>query len=269
MSTVLLNGAAALVQECGTCRMRISHFLVMDLNIDGFCALHRASMHTFRRENASHDHTHSILPSSEASQADPEPASKQAGDTIPTIPLDGEISIEETQPTPSTSGLALSTLSPQSDTHSNSDDLVLKGTNIIAYTGIDKRDGLTSIARRLLRDIPLGTSVTLQKSLRPSDRVRRASNVGLGTVGLSAFLLSTLGHQSLRRELVREMWESGADVLVRLYLFGLPSAVFVASKCCPACMTGSILMHRRLEFTSLLLRTLALTVLTIIPGHHR
>lgn len=95
-----------------------------------------------------------------------------------------------------------------------SDDLSVKSTNIITYTAIEKREGLTAIARRLLRDVPLAASVSLQKTLHSSDRVPRASAVGLGTVALSAFMLNALGNPSLRRVMVKEMWDSGADVLV-------------------------------------------------------
>ena len=189
-------------------------------------------MHTFRREEKPSGPRDSTSTSSETSEVDHELALKET-DTIAAVTQPNEeVFIEETHPTTSTSDpddhrhpIPVSPPdSDQSETQNSSDDLFLKGTNIITYTGIDKRDGLTTIARRLLRDVPLSTSISLQKSLHPQDRVSRASDVGLGTVGLSAFMLNALGNPNSRRELVKEMWESGADVLVSLFLFQMLSA---------------------------------------------
>ncbi|KAF8526309.1 Rsm22-domain-containing protein [Hysterangium stoloniferum] len=95
-----------------------------------------------------------------------------------------------------------------------SSDPKIANSSLVSYVAIEKRDGLSSIARRLIRDIPLTTSVSLQKGLCDSDRVPRASETGLGTVAMSAFNLQTLQNARARKEMVKEMWESGADVLV-------------------------------------------------------
>lgn len=97
-------------------------------------------------------------------------------------------------------------------------ETTLSSTQISSYIAIEKRDGLSSIARRLLRDIPLpsGTQISQHKYLHDSERVPRSSEVGLGTIAMSAFLLNTFtGPAAMKRkEVLDEMWESGADVLI-------------------------------------------------------
>ena len=46
-----------------------------------------------------------------------------------------------------------------SKVHNHSDDHSLDRTNIVVYTAIEKREGLSTIARRLLRHVHLRTSV--------------------------------------------------------------------------------------------------------------
>lgn len=72
-------------------------------------------------------------------------------------------------------------------------------------------------------DIDLGSlSPSWQKSFHDSDRVRRVE--GGDTVALSAFMLSSLPTPLARKTMVKEMWESGADVMVvtlyRIFLAG-------------------------------------------------
>ncbi|EGO05247.1 hypothetical protein SERLA73DRAFT_174300 [Serpula lacrymans var. lacrymans S7.3] len=89
----------------------------------------------------------------------------------------------------------------------------LSTSDVITYTGIDKREGLVSIGKKLLRDIDLGAvSATWQKSLQDQDKIRRSE--GHDSLALSAFLLSSLSPPLARKKLVKEMWESGASTIV-------------------------------------------------------
>jgi hypothetical protein len=54
--------------------------------------------------------------------------------------------------------------------------------------------------------------VAWQKSLHEDDKVRRAQ--GGDVLAVSAFALSSLSNPLDRKVLVKEMWESGADVIV-------------------------------------------------------
>ena len=157
----------------------------------------RAAMHTFRREDRV---SQTLLSSSET-----ETHTDSSKDT------------KTMAAHPDSQATATTPENDQQQVHNLSDDHSLDRTNIIAYTAIEKREGLSTIARRLLHDVHLRTSVSFQKSFHPSDRVPRASDTGLGTIGLSAFMLSSLGNPTLRRAMVREMWDSSADVLVSLF----------------------------------------------------
>ncbi|KAJ6601394.1 Rsm22-domain-containing protein [Mycena vulgaris] len=92
-------------------------------------------------------------------------------------------------------------------------DLVLSNTTVRHYLGIDKREGLVSVGKRLLRDIDPGPlRVSWQKSFRENDAIPRPE--GYGTVALSAFMLTSLPTYVARKALIKEMWSSGAHVLV-------------------------------------------------------
>lgn len=63
-------------------------------------------------------------------------------------------------------------------------------------------------------DVDLGNlSVSWQKSFKEEDRIRRSD--GQDTIALSAFMLTSLPTPLARKALVKEMWESGAHVMVR------------------------------------------------------
>ncbi|KAK7007022.1 3-methyl-2-oxobutanoate hydroxymethyltransferase [Favolaschia claudopus] len=92
-------------------------------------------------------------------------------------------------------------------------DLVLSNTTVRQYTGIDKREGLVTVGKRLLRDIDHGPmKVSWQKSFRESDTIPRSQ--GHNTIALSAFMLSSLSTDIARKALIKEMWSSGAHVMV-------------------------------------------------------
>nr|GAT61338.1 3-methyl-2-oxobutanoate hydroxymethyltransferase [Mycena chlorophos] len=92
-------------------------------------------------------------------------------------------------------------------------NLALANTTLREYVGIDKREGLVTVGKRLLRNIDTGAlRVSWRKSLHDNDIVSRSE--GGHTVALSAFMLSSLSTHVARKALIKEMWSSGADVLV-------------------------------------------------------
>ncbi|KAF5332576.1 hypothetical protein D9611_005065 [Ephemerocybe angulata] len=93
-------------------------------------------------------------------------------------------------------------------------ELVAAQSTVKSYLGIDKRVGLVAIGNRLLKDISVSEDLTIQnhKSLLEEDYVPREE--GQKTLGLSAFTLSSLPTPLARKQLVKEMWESGAHTLV-------------------------------------------------------
>jgi hypothetical protein len=56
-------------------------------------------------------------------------------------------------------------------------------------------------------------STSWQRSFREEDKIKRTE--GADVLALSAFGLSGLPTPLARKQLVKEMWESGADVIVR------------------------------------------------------
>ncbi|KAJ3532591.1 hypothetical protein NMY22_g7683 [Coprinellus aureogranulatus] len=82
------------------------------------------------------------------------------------------------------------------------------------YLGIEKRVGLVAIGNHLLQDVPVpkDLSVEHRKSIQGTDYQARED--GEKTLGLSAFVLSSLANPLQRKQMVKEMWESGAHTLV-------------------------------------------------------
>ncbi|KAF5352672.1 hypothetical protein D9756_005834 [Leucocoprinus leucothites] len=92
-------------------------------------------------------------------------------------------------------------------------DLRVADTTLESYVCIEKRNGLAEIGRRLVQDIqPEVVSVNWQKGWRPEDGVE--SSYGGALVGLSAFLLTTLPDALARKNLVQEIWNSGANTII-------------------------------------------------------
>lgn len=89
----------------------------------------------------------------------------------------------------------------------------LAQSTMTGYLGIDDREGLVSIGKRLIRDVELGgLNISWQKSFRDDNVIERSE--GKNALALSAFLLSSTPTTHARRALVKQMWESGADVMV-------------------------------------------------------
>ncbi|KAJ7508658.1 Rsm22-domain-containing protein [Mycena galericulata] len=97
--------------------------------------------------------------------------------------------------------------------HKGAVDLLISNTTVRHYLGIDKREGLVTVGKRLLRDIDPGPlRVSWHKSLRENDVIPRSE--GHYTVALSAFMLTSLPTYVARKALIKEMWSSGAHVLI-------------------------------------------------------
>ncbi|KAI6153974.1 mitochondrial small ribosomal subunit Rsm22-domain-containing protein [Pisolithus tinctorius] len=90
---------------------------------------------------------------------------------------------------------------------------LVSNSSITSYVGIDKREGLVGIGKQLLQRAGSGSlSVTWRKAFHESDRVDRAD--GQNTVALSAFMLSSLPSQLSKKQMVKDMWESGAHTII-------------------------------------------------------
>ncbi|KAI0718887.1 Rsm22-domain-containing protein [Cerioporus squamosus] len=93
------------------------------------------------------------------------------------------------------------------------EDIQISRSSLGSYLGIDKREGLVRIGKRLIRDVDTGNlGVSWQKSFHEDDIIGRED--GSKVMALSAFLLSSLATHVDRKLLVKEMWDSGAEVMV-------------------------------------------------------
>ncbi|XP_006454221.1 hypothetical protein AGABI2DRAFT_182202 [Agaricus bisporus var. bisporus H97] len=93
------------------------------------------------------------------------------------------------------------------------DNLRIADATVKSYIAIEKRNGLSEIGRRLLHGIqPEHLSINWQKGWSSEENMNplHAGN----SVALSAFLLTTLPDNLSRKNLVQEIWESGANTIV-------------------------------------------------------
>ncbi|KAF8910042.1 mitochondrial small ribosomal subunit Rsm22-domain-containing protein [Gymnopilus junonius] len=92
-------------------------------------------------------------------------------------------------------------------------DKSIVATAIKSYTGIDKREGLIAIGKKLLSNVPDGAlNIKWKKSYRPEDQVLQEE--GPKTIALSAFMLTAQPHSLAQKTLVQEMWDSGAHTII-------------------------------------------------------
>lgn len=100
---------------------------------------------------------------------------------------------------------------PQEDID-NGEVQFVKST-LASYIGIEKREGLVKIGKRLLKGTDTGDiSVSWQKAFHEDNKLSRADAGDV--LALCAFTLSSLPNAVVRKKLVKEMWESGADIMV-------------------------------------------------------
>lgn len=69
------------------------------------------------------------------------------------------------------------------------------------------------VLMNMTTDADIGSlTATWQRTFQSEDKVRRSQ--GNSTLALSAFYLSSLPYPASRKAIVKEMWESGADIMV-------------------------------------------------------
>ncbi|KAF5392572.1 hypothetical protein D9757_002254 [Collybiopsis confluens] len=91
--------------------------------------------------------------------------------------------------------------------------LQLSDTTLQNYIGIENRQGLVSIGKRVLHDIKSGDlTVRWQKAFHEDDTIPQ--DLDQDTIALSAFNLSSQPTNIARKTLVKEMWNSGAQTLI-------------------------------------------------------
>ncbi|KAJ7597360.1 mitochondrial small ribosomal subunit Rsm22-domain-containing protein [Mycena floridula] len=99
--------------------------------------------------------------------------------------------------------------------NSQEEDVKLSNSTVESYFAIEKRDGLSAIGKRLVRDKDLGNlDIFWQRAFHEEDKVSRA--IDHETLALSAFILSSLSSNYARQQLITEIWESGAHTIVLL-----------------------------------------------------
>ncbi|KZS91904.1 hypothetical protein SISNIDRAFT_456089, partial [Sistotremastrum niveocremeum HHB9708] len=90
----------------------------------------------------------------------------------------------------------------------------LEHTTVRMYDIFDKREGLVSLGKKLVEDVPHpNTTISWRKGYHlENDKIPRSQ--GYDAVALSAFSLSSLSSPLARKEAVKQMWESGAEYIV-------------------------------------------------------
>ena len=109
-------------------------------------------------------------------------------------------------------------------------DSFAENSDIKSYLGIDKREGLVTIAKRLVgrksisnfllsnsHYLPVDTSINglnvrWQKSFKEENLLMQHERPR--TIALSAFMLTSLPSPFAQKEMVQEMWDSGAHTII-------------------------------------------------------
>lgn len=92
-------------------------------------------------------------------------------------------------------------------------DTQLSNSTLASYVGIERRLGLTTIGKRLVEGTALGNvNVTWQKAFHEENKLSRGE--GRNVLALSAFMLSSLPTPAARKQMVKQIWESGAEMMV-------------------------------------------------------
>ncbi|KAF9021737.1 Rsm22-domain-containing protein [Hymenopellis radicata] len=99
----------------------------------------------------------------------------------------------------------------QRDIETPLEDVKAAESTVKTYMGIDKRAGLTDIGKRILREIPIapGADFSFRKG-HPYPSLDRVPN----TLAISAFSLSVQPSDQHRKQIIQEMWDSGAETIV-------------------------------------------------------
>ncbi|OCB85565.1 Rsm22-domain-containing protein [Sanghuangporus baumii] len=90
-------------------------------------------------------------------------------------------------------------------------DALLSQSTISSYLGIERRDALTSMAKKLIEDTA-HTTVRWRKGYPDAEQAERTEDGDI--LALSAFYLSSLQNSVAKKDLIKQMWSSGANVIV-------------------------------------------------------
>ncbi|KAH6916649.1 3-methyl-2-oxobutanoate hydroxymethyltransferase [Coprinopsis sp. MPI-PUGE-AT-0042] len=94
-------------------------------------------------------------------------------------------------------------------------DIEASNSTLRSYTGIDRRQAMLLMARRIADSVPTSEALSIQfrkNFLVEEDQT--SQETGTKTLALAAFTLSSLPTTIARKALVKQMWESGAHTLV-------------------------------------------------------
>ncbi|KAK0199070.1 mitochondrial small ribosomal subunit Rsm22-domain-containing protein [Armillaria mellea] len=99
----------------------------------------------------------------------------------------------------------------KSDIERPVEELKAADSTLDTYLGIDKRDGLVEMGKRILHGIPVPpmSDITFRRGL-PYPSLDKVPN----TLAISAFALSAQSTPLLRKKMVKEMWDSGAETII-------------------------------------------------------
>jgi len=95
----------------------------------------------------------------------------------------------------------------------NEDDKIATNSTIKSYLGVDKREGLVAIGKKLVSSTPMdGLTVRWKKVFKEEDKIPQDDS--LKTIALSSFMLTALPTPMAQKTMIQEMWDSGAHTIV-------------------------------------------------------
>ncbi|KIY46340.1 hypothetical protein FISHEDRAFT_17830, partial [Fistulina hepatica ATCC 64428] len=100
---------------------------------------------------------------------------------------------------------------PTSETNIDLEDLRLSNSTITSYLSIERREGLSTMAKRLVADSE-GSGMIWQRTYHDDDRIPRTQ--AADTMAISAFHLTSVKDAASKKALIKEMWDSGAHTIV-------------------------------------------------------
>ncbi|THH04971.1 hypothetical protein EW145_g5134 [Phellinidium pouzarii] len=111
------------------------------------------------------------------------------------------------------SGLWASMHAGQDLARDRSQGFLLSQSTISSYLGIEKRVGLSLMAKRLIEGMDVGSAqISWAKGLSNTELIGRSE--GDNVLALSAFHLSSLPTDTARKETIKQMWSSCANIFV-------------------------------------------------------
>ncbi|KAH8119963.1 Rsm22-domain-containing protein [Phellopilus nigrolimitatus] len=102
---------------------------------------------------------------------------------------------------------------PEDEGQSTPIEPVLSRSTISSYLAFDKRDGLSAMAKRLVQGKDICTTkITWNRGFSIGEEISHSGSDDV--LALSAFHLSSLPSQLARKEMIKQMWSSGANIIV-------------------------------------------------------